>query len=165
MEINQIHNRELKENLANAALGVLMQNNLVTQEELSGLGYRVGYLFSLDNGQIEGLFQITVSGKAFPFAAQKGKLMMLNIDQNMYEQTVAYMKENHPCLADDSLPETELQKARREKNNAYIREQEIAAADKLISFWKDEEVTLKTNEEICKRSMACFFVIQSACDI
>ena len=69
MEINQIHNRELKENLANAALGVLMQNNLVTQEELSGLGYSVGYLFSLDNGQIEGLFQITVSGKAFPFAA------------------------------------------------------------------------------------------------
>ena len=31
MEINQIHNRELKEKLANAALGVLMQSNLVKQ--------------------------------------------------------------------------------------------------------------------------------------
>ena len=165
MEINQIHNRELKEKLANAALGVLMQSNLVKQEELSGLGYSVGYLFTLDDGQIEGLFQITVSGKFFPFAAQKGKLMMLNIDQNTYEQTVAYMEEHHPCLADDTLPETELQKARREKNNGYIREQEITAADKLISFWNDEEVNLKTKEKICKRAMACFFVIQIACDI
>ncbi|MBO6297347.1 MAG: DUF4272 domain-containing protein [Lachnospiraceae bacterium] len=165
MEINQIHNSELKESLANAALGVLMQNDLVKQDELEGLGYSVGYLFSLDDGQIEGLFKITVSGKDFPFAAQKGKLMMLNIDQSMYEQTVAYMEANHPCLSDDSLPETEMQKARREKNNAYIREQGIAVAEKLISFWEDEEVALKTKEEICMRAMACFFVIQIACDI
>ena len=165
MEINQIHNSELKEHLANAALGVLMQNGLVRQEELSGLGYSVGYLFTTDEGQIEGLFQIMVSGKTFPFAAQKGKLMMLNIDRNMYEQTVAYMETNHPCLLDDSLPETAMQKARREKNNAYIRERGIAVADKLVSFWKDEEVVLKTKAEICKRAMACFFVIQIACDI
>ena len=165
MEINQIHNSKLKENLANAALGVLIQNDLVKQEELKGLGYSVGYLFSLDDGQIEGLFKITVSGKDFPFAAQKGKLMMLSIDQSMYEQTVAYMEANHPCLSDDSLPETEMQKVRREKNNAYIREQGIAVAEKLISFWEDEEVALKTKEEICKRAMTCFFVIQIACDI
>ena len=165
MEINQIHNSKLKENLANAALGVLIQNDLVKQDELKGLGYSVGYLFSLDDGQIEGLFQITVSGKVFPFAVQKGKLMMLSIDQSLYEQTVAYMEANHPCLSDDSLPETEMQKVRREKNNAYIREQGIAVAEKLISFWEDEEVALKTKEEICKRAMACFFVIQIACDI
>ena len=125
----------------------------------------MGYLFSLDDGQIEGLFQITVSGKFFPFAAQKGKLMMLSIDQSMYEQTVAYMEANHPCLSDDSLTETEMQKVRREKNNAYIREQGIAVAEKLITFWEDEEVALKTKEEICMRAMACFFVIQIACDI
>lgn len=75
------------------------------------------------------------------------------------------MEANHPCLSDDSLPETEMQKVRREKNNAYIREQGIAVAEKLISFWEDEEVALKTKEEICKRAMACFFVIQIACDI
>lgn len=165
MEINQMYNRELKGNLGNAAIGVLMQNNLITEEDFKGLGISMGYLFSLDDGQIEGLFQITFSDKAYYFAAQKGKLMMVNINQDMFEQTVEYMKSNHPCLLSEDLPETKVQKKRREKNNKFIAKKKIAVAEKLMTFWDDDHVELKSKEAICKRAIACFFVIQIACDI
>ncbi|MBQ9488714.1 MAG: hypothetical protein IJU80_02150 [Lachnospiraceae bacterium] len=81
MEVNQAYNRELKESLVNAAIGVLMQNNLMTQEDLKGLSVSLGYLFTTEENQVEGLFQICVSGKNHYFAAQKGKLMMVNINE------------------------------------------------------------------------------------
>ena len=165
MEINQVYNRELKEYFVNTAIGVLMQNNLITNEELRGLSITMGYLFSTEERQIEGLFNISCAGKDFYFAAQKGKLMMVNINQEMFEQTIEHMKEYHPCILSEELPETPVQKKRREKNNKLVAKKKIAVAEKLMTYWNDDQVELKSVEAICKRAIACFLVIQIACDI
>lgn len=165
METNQIYNSGLKENIVNAAIGVLVNNNLITQEDFKGLGVHFGYMFSKDNDQIEALFKLNFPDKAFFFAVQEGKLMMVNINDQMYEQTIDYMKANHPCILNDELPETENQKQRRIKNNEYVKSLEISTADKLISRWDDDQITVRDKESVCKRAMACFFMIQVACDI
>lgn len=165
MEINQIYNREVKEYFANTALDVLIQNNLITEEELKGLSVGWGYLFTTDEGQYEGLFQICLAGKEFYFAAQKGKLMVVNISREMFDQTIAYMRANHPCILNQELPETPVQKKRREKNNKFVAKKKIAVAEKLMTKWDDDSVELRSVEAICKRAVACFFVIQIACDI
>ena len=165
MEINQMYNRELKERLVNAAIGVLVNNNLITQEDFPGLGVGMGYLFTTEEGELEGLFQISFSGKVYYFAAQKGKLMMVEISEAQYQQTIEYMKSYHPCILDEELPETPLQKQRRLKNNKTVASKNIAVADRLMTHWEDEQVTVKDVETICKRAIACFFVTQIACDI
>ena len=165
MEVNQAFNRELKEALVNTAIGVLMQNNLMTQEDFKGLSVSMGYLFTTEEQQVEGLFKICFSGKTHYFAAQKGKLMMVNINEEMFQQTIGYMEANHPCLKNRELPETQRQKERREKNNRLVASQGITVADKMMTRWEDESVTLKETEAICKRAIASFYVIQIACDI
>jgi len=165
MEINQIYNRKLKEEMVNASIGILRGNNLVTPEEFAGLGVGFGYLFTTEEGQIEGLFQVAFSGKTFYFAAQKGKLMLVNINDAQYQQTIEYMKSNHPCILSDELPETDLQKQRRIKNNQIVASENITVAEKLMTHWNDDEVVLKDIRTICKRAIACFFAIQIACDI
>ena len=65
MEINQAYNRELKETLGNMAIGVLMENNLITQEDFPGLSIGMGYLFTTEEQQVEGLFQISFSEKTY----------------------------------------------------------------------------------------------------
>ena len=165
MEINQMYNRQIKEAIVNSAVGLLIENNLITREEFPTLSVNAGYVFSKDDGNIEALFRIAVTGKQFFFAVQDGKLMMVDINDAMFEQTVGYMKQNHPCLLNEDLPETKLQKKRREKNNKIASKQKISTADKLMSRWDDDNVTLRSKEEICKRALACFQVIQIACDI
>lgn len=165
MEINQIYNSELKEALVNTAIGVLVDNQLIEDEDFKGLGAEFGYIFSTEEGQIEALFKIYFSEKKLYFAAQKGKLMMVSITEDMFEQTVAYMKDNHPCLLSEELPETKLQKKRREKNNKILSKKKITIADKMMTRWEDSKIILKDKESICKRAIACFFVIQIACDI
>ena len=165
MEVNQIYNREIKEYFINAAIGILMQNDLMKEEDLRGLSVSMGYLFSTDEGQIEGLYCVAVAGTEYFFAAQKGKLMMVNINRQMFEQTIEYMKANHPCILNDELPETPVQKKRREKNNKIVGKMKIAVAERVMTRWNDDEVNLRSVEEICRRAVACFFAIQIACDI
>ena len=165
MEVNQIYNREIKEYFINAAIGILMQNDLMKEEDLRGLSVSMGYLFSTDEGQIEGLYCVGVAGTEYFFAAQKGKLMMVNINRQMFEQTIEYMKANHPCILNDELPETPVQKKRREKNNKIVGKMKIAVAERVMTRWNDDEVNLRSVEEICRRAVACFFAIQIACDI
>ena len=165
MEVNQIYNREIKEYFINAAIGILMQNDLMKEEDLRGLSVSMGYLFSTDEGQIEGLYCVGVAGTEYFFAAQKGKLMMVNINRQMFEQTIEYMKANHPCILSEELPETPVQKKRREKNNKIVGKKKIAVATKVMTRWNDDEVDLRSVEEICRRAVACFIAIQIACDI
>lgn len=165
MEVNQIYNRKLKENLISTAIGILMENDMITQEDFKGLKSNIGYMYTTEDQKLEALFEIGFTNKTYYFAAQKGKLMMINIDAAMYEQTINYMKNNHHCIMNDELPETEIQKRRREKNNKIISKKNISINDKLMTYWKDDEVILKDKETICKRAITSFFVIQIACDI
>jgi len=165
MEVNQIGNREITMNLLNAAVGILMENNIITQEDIRELKFNVGYIFTTKDQKLEGLFKISFPDNTYYFAVQNGKLLMITINAAMYEQTINYMKDNHPCIMNDELPETEVQKKRREKNNKIISKEMISTYDKLMTRWKDDEVTLKDKETVCKRAVTCFFVIQIACDI
>lgn len=165
MEVNQVYNRELKEYFINSAIGILIQNELIKEEDLKGLSVSMGYLFSTDEDQIEGLYCVAVAGTEYFFAAQKGKLMMVNINRQMFEQTIEYMKANHPCILNDELPETPVQKKRREKNNKIAGKMKIAVAERVMTRWNDDRVNLRSVEEICKRAVACFIAIQIACDI
>ena len=165
MEKNMAFNAPLKENLANAAINFLAQNQLITEEDFKTLSFEMGYMLQMENEQLEALFKICYSGKKQYFALQNNKLMILKYTDELFNQTVEYMKANHPCLLSDELPETDVQKNRREKNNNILRAQNIVVPERLMTRWDDEKIILKDKVSICKRAIACFFVIQIACDI
>ena len=166
MEQNQIYNSPLKNNIVNTTVGAMLGNGMISQEELPSLGVHFGFIFSREDGQIDALFQVTVTGKAFYFMIVDGKLQYASkFDDTKYVQAIEVAGKAHPCILDGSLPETRAQKARREKNNAYLRKQGITVPDKLISNRNDEETELLDAETICRRALAMFPVIQIACDI
>ena len=74
MEINQIYNSELKEALVNTAIGVLVDNQLIEDEDFKGLGAEFGYIFSTEEGQIEALFKIYFSEKNYILLLKKVNL-------------------------------------------------------------------------------------------
>jgi len=165
MEVNQMFNREIKKNLINTAVGMLMEKKLITEEDFSKLKYSLGYMFTTKDKKLEALFKLSFSDNTFYFSVNYNKFIMLNIDEALFEETVKTMEEYHPCLKDHELPETAVQKQRREKNNEILSEENISTSDKLMTRWKDDDVILKDKETICKRAIACFFAIQIACDI
>ncbi len=165
MEINQKHNKSLINSVCNTIVGALLEQEMISREDLSSLGAHVGYLFTKEDGELEGLFRVSTDNDTFYFALQNGGLIPIDIDDNMYDATISTMKEMHPCLLNDDLPETEAQKARREKNNKIISDMDITTSDKLMTHWEDSEIELKDKMDICKRALACFYVIQVSCDI
>ena len=165
MEQNQIYNSQLKENVVNTALGILVNNKLVTREDFNGLSVNIGYIFTKEDGQIEALFRTAFTDKLFFFALQNGKLMLIEINDDIYSQTVAKMQKDHPCLLDDSLPETPIQKKRREANTKILEAKNIVTNDRLLTLWEDDDVELRDKETICRRAIASLLVIQVACDI
>lgn len=101
--------------------------------------------------------------KVFYFACQKGSLMLINITENQYNETINYMKANHVCLNDNSNNETEKQKNRRQKNNNFLTQNGISINENLSCY--ENDVQIKSIDEVCKRAIACLITIQVACDI
>ena len=165
MEINQKYNRDLTESICNTIVNGLLNQEMISKEDLPSLGIHLGYLFSKEDGELEGLFRVGTEDDAFYFALQNGKLMGIDFNDDMYQSTISKMEEMHPCLLSKDLPETEAQKNRREKNNKIISDMDICTSDRLMTHWEDSEIELKDKMEICKRALACFQVIQIACDI
>ena len=165
MEQNKIYDRELKENLANYAISILLENNLITKDDFSSVTFEFGYLFQTETDEIEALYSMIIADKFFPFACQKGKIMYLTISKEQYDETVENMKSMHPCLNSVEIPETPAQKKRREKNNKILKKKGITCHEKMVSSYEDSEASLKSVEEICKRALACIITVQIACDI
>lgn len=163
MEINLMGNTEVQERLANTALSVLVQNNKITKDDFGSLSLQYGYLFKTEEDELEGLLRICYSDKTEYFAAQKGNLMNVNISNEQFASICDQMKTLHPCL--NSIPETINQKKRREQNNKFLSKKKIAFSNSLVSRWDEDNVTLKSHEEICKRAIACLIVVQISCDI
>lgn len=90
---NQIANRGLKENLANAALGLLVQG--VDYEDLAFTEVEFGYLFVIENHGLEALYKITTDKGVFYFAAQEEKLMSVEISEAMFKATTETFLEMH----------------------------------------------------------------------
>ena len=116
MEINEISNSKLKQNLADSSVQVLLNNKLINESELSNFQIQFGYIFTKEDGVLEALMKTICNEKIFYFACQKGSLMLININENKYNETINYMKANHSCLKNVSNNETEKQKNRRQKN-------------------------------------------------
>lgn len=163
MEINEINNSKLKQNIANTTIQVLLNNKLIVENQLSSFQMQFGYIFTKEDGFLEALIKIICDEKTFYFACQKGSLMLINIDENQYNETINYMKNNHSCLNNDSINETEKQKNRRQKNNQILTQQGISTNDNLSC--NESDVQIKSLDEICKRAIACLITIQVACDI
>ena len=49
----------------------------------------------IKNHGLEALFKIIKEYKIYYFAAQKGKLQLINIDENQYYSTIEYMLKQH----------------------------------------------------------------------
>lgn len=144
MEKNQMFNYELKSSIGNAAVGIMLNQGLAKESELVNLSMEFGYLFLKDDGVLEGLLKVKLLDRVTYFAAQKGSLMLINIDEEKYNSVVAQMKEFHPCILENGPSETETQKNRREKNNKYISEHNITTADRIVSHIEDSEAMVKS---------------------
>lgn len=89
--VNQIDNRELKENLADSALAVLVNSQLMTFEDFAGIKVEFGYLLMIENHGLEALFKVMKDNDVYYFAAQQEKLMLVAINENQYKSTVDHM--------------------------------------------------------------------------
>ena len=166
MEINQINNRNIKENLINYAINILLTNNIVSNDDIVNLSFSVAYAFTKVDGAIEALFKAELkNGVTYYFAAQNNKVMLVEISEEQYIQTTNYMIENHECLKNNVLQETNIQKNRRIKNNSYLKELGIVTNDNLLCMYNDDDVRLKDIDFICKKAIATLLVVQVACDI
>ena len=165
MEINQIYNKKLKSKIGNTAVSILLEHDMITEDDLLKISLNVGYMFTTEEDELEALFAVTCAEKVFFFAVQDGKLMYININQEMFNQTVTYMEKNHPCILSAEIPETPVQRERRLKNNNLIMGNCITASETMPCLYQDEEVILKHIDEIAKRAVACLLCVQIACDI
>lgn len=84
-ETNEINNRELKTNLANTALQMLVAGE--DYDQLANTACEFGYIFQIEGHGLEALFKITTDKRICYFAAQKGSLMRLNFNDALFAST------------------------------------------------------------------------------
>jgi len=166
MEINQINNIKIKEQIGSIAIKTLLTNQIITQDDLVNIKVVFGYLYSKEDGVLEALlYVLTEKQNKYYFAVQNEKILMININEEIFNVTVANMKELHECLRSNVIAETNMQKERREKNNDILSKNNIVFNKNLLCLHKDEHAKTKSLDEMCKRAIASLIVIQIACDI
>ncbi len=84
-ERNAIDDRNLKMNLADTALGLLVQGE--DYGELANTKCEFGYLFDIEGHGIEALFKLTTDKTTAYFAAQGDKLMRLDFNEELFKST------------------------------------------------------------------------------
>lgn len=84
-EKNEINNSALKENLANAALQMLVQGE--DYDQLAGTICNFGYLFNIEGHGLEALFKIETDKKIAYFAAQGNSIMKLDFNEELFQTT------------------------------------------------------------------------------
>jgi hypothetical protein len=92
-ETNELNNKSLMEGLGNAALSTLKQGE--HYNNLTGLQVEFGYLFSIEGHGLEALFKMTTDKQTLYFAAQKSQLLMLNINETLFEEYTKVWYELH----------------------------------------------------------------------
>lgn len=166
MEKNQMANASIKEKIASLAIKTLETNQIVTKEDLEEIRVNFGYIFTKEDGALEALlYVLTKSQNKYYFAVQKEKLLLLNMNEELFKETVDNMKNLYECLNLNAVEETNTQKERREKNNEFLSKNNIVTNKNLLCLHNDEQVKTKALDEMCKRAIASLIVIQIACDI
>lgn len=84
--MNVIENKELKENIANTALGILRQGE--DYEDLAYTKVEFGYLFDFEGHGIEALFKVITDKTTAYFAVQVDRIMRLDFSEEMFATTV-----------------------------------------------------------------------------
>lgn len=92
-ERNAIDDRNLKMNLADTALGLLVQGE--DYGELANTQCEFGYLFDIEDHGIEALFKLTTDKTTAYFAAQGDKLMRLNFNEELFKSTTEGFLDMH----------------------------------------------------------------------
>ncbi len=92
-ERNAINDRNLKMNLADTALGLLVPGE--DYGELANTQCEFGYLFDIEGHGIEALFKLTTDKTTAYFAAQGDKLMRLNFNEELFKSTTEGFLEMH----------------------------------------------------------------------
>lgn len=163
MEINEIKNSKLKERIADIIIQMILDKKLIVEGELPDFRLQFGYIFTKEDGFLEALIKGICGNKTFYFACKNGSLMLINIDEVQYKQTINYMKGYHSCLNDDSNNETVKQKIRKQKNNQLLTQNGISINENLI--YNKNNIQIKNIDDVCKRAIACLLTVQIACDI
>lgn len=162
VEINEIGNRELISNIADVMVSMLMNYGKIAKEDLVNFRIEFGYIFTI-NGSVEGLAKASTAKDVFYVAIQKNQMMLLEFNEELYQDTVKNMKSMHACLNETKNNESSLQMARRIKNNELSSEQGITTNENLINNVSGE--IKKSVDQMCQRAIACLIVIQIACDV
>lgn len=84
-EKNEINNKILKENLANAALQFLIEGE--DYEQLANTICEFGYLFDIEGHGLEALYKIKTDKCTAYFAAQGDSVMRLNFNEELFQGT------------------------------------------------------------------------------
>lgn len=93
-ETNEIDNKKIKEFLGNSAIDMLAEGR--DYQSLTGTTCVFGYIFLIKRtSQIEALFKVVTDVDVFYFAAQKGSLMRLNINEETYNNNVSIVLKLH----------------------------------------------------------------------
>lgn len=92
-ETNEMNNKALKEQIANAALQLLQKN--VDYQELAYTKVEFGYLFRVENHGIETLFKVITDKTTAYFALQGENLMRLEFNEELYRTTIDGVLDSH----------------------------------------------------------------------
>lgn len=84
-EKNEINNNALKENLANAALQLLVKGE--DYDELAYTVCKFGYLFDIEGHGLEALFKLETDKLTAYFAAQGNSLIRLDFNEELFQTT------------------------------------------------------------------------------
>ena len=85
-ESNEINNKELKENIADTALGLLEKGS--DYNELAYTKVEFGYLFDIDDHGIEALLKVITDKTTAYFAVQGTSMLRLDFSDELFNTTV-----------------------------------------------------------------------------
>ena len=92
-ETNEIENSQLKERLADAALGLLSPGE--DYGELNRTKVRFGYLFQVEDRGIQAMFKIMTDKTTAYFIVQGSSLSRMNFTEETYKSLVEQTLELH----------------------------------------------------------------------
>ncbi len=83
-EINQINNKELKENLGNIAVKLLIDSKDIDENNLNGLKVEFAYLLKIENHGLEALYKVLYNNNIYYFAAQGNSVERIALNEGQY---------------------------------------------------------------------------------
>lgn len=92
-ETNMIQNKDLQELVMNSAIQTLQKG--VHYNDLEYMTYEFGYLFLIEGRGVESLFKVTTDKGLYYFAAQKNSVMLLHLNEEIYQNTITKFLSMH----------------------------------------------------------------------